>query len=253
MSENSREQRLNEAFVAVADTLVDDYDVIDLLHTLVAACADVLAVDAVGLLLADGDGELQLLASTSERAEFVEVLQLDAGVGPCIDCYRSGRVVAVADIAESGGRWPGFQSAAMQQGFRSVFATPLRLRGQIIGAMNMFGRTVGRLNDVDAAAAQALADVATIGILQERSIRETAVVTEQLQRALESRVLIEQAKGVLAVLGGIGVDEAFVILRRYSRTSNLPLRIVAEGVIARSLDVLGLDAHPSGPRRPRGV
>lgn len=248
MSENSREQRLNGAFVALADTLVDDYDVIDLLHTLVAACSEVLEIDAVGLLLADHNGDLQLVASTSERAEFVEVLQLDAGVGPCIDCFRSGSVVAVADIAESGGKWPDFQAAADAQGFRSVFATPMRLRGQTIGAMNLFGREAGRLNDIDAAAAQALADVATIGILQERGLRETTVVTEQLQRALESRVLIEQAKGVVAVLGSIGVDEAFDVLRGYSRHNGIPLRIVAERVIARSLDVLAPRA--AAPKRP---
>ena len=239
MSEHSREQRLNEAFVAVADTLVDDYDVIDLLHTLVSACSEVLDVEAVGLLLADENGVLQLVASTSERADFVEILQLDAGAGPCIDCFRSGHAVTVADIEESGEKWPAFQAAALEQGFRSVLATPLRLRGQVIGAMNLFGREAGRLNDADAAAAQALADVATIGILQERSIRETSIVTEQLQRALESRVLVEQAKGVLAVLGGIGVEEAFVVLRAYSRNNNIALRVVAEGVIARSLDVLG--------------
>jgi GAF domain-containing protein len=237
MSEESREQRINAAFVAVADTLIADYDLIDLLHTLVDVCADVLDVEAAGLVLADDDGELQVLASTSEQADLVEILQLAAGAGPCVDCFRTGTVVDVADIAESGDRWPEFKAAALGQGFRAVHATPMRLRGQVLGAMNLFSTKPGNLNPADAGVAQALADVATIGILQERSIRETSIVAEQLQRALESRVIIEQAKGVLAALHGVGVDEAFTLLRSYARDHNLTLRSVAEGVTARTLEV----------------
>jgi GAF domain-containing protein len=241
MGEVSREQRINAAFVAVADTLTADYDLIDLLHTLVGVCADVLDVDAAGLVLADDDGDLQVLASTSEQADLVEVMQLAAGAGPCVDCFRTGTVVDIADIAESGGRWPEFQAAAIGQGFRAVHATPMRLRGQVLGAMNLFSVDPGNLNDADAAVAQALADVATIGILQERSIRETGIVAEQLRWALESRVIIEQAKGVLSALDGVGVDEAFDRLREYARNHNLTLRAVAEGVTARTLDV---SRHP---------
>jgi GAF domain-containing protein len=241
MGEVSREQRINAAFVAVADTLTADYDLIDLLHTLVGVCADVLDVDAAGLVLADDDGDLQVLASTSEQADLVEVMQLAAGSGPCVDCFRTGIVVDIADIAESGGRWPEFQAAALGQGFRAVHATPMRLRGQVLGAMNLFSVDPGNLNDADAAVAQALADVATIGILQERSIRETGIVAEQLRWALESRVIIEQAKGVLSALDGVGVDEAFDRLREYARNHNLTLRAVAEGVTARTLDV---SRHP---------
>jgi GAF domain-containing protein len=241
MGEVSREQRINAAFVAVADTLTADYDLIDLLHTLVGVCADVLDVDAAGLVLADDDGDLQVLASTSEQADLVEVMQLAAGSGPCVDCFRTGIVVDIADIAESGGRWPEFQAAALGQGFRAVHATPMRLRGQVLGAMNLFRVDPGNLNEADAAVAQALADVATIGILQERSIRETGIVAEQLRWALESRVIIEQAKGVLSALDGVGVDEAFDRLRDYARNHNLTLRAVAEGVTARTLDV---SRHP---------
>jgi len=238
MVELSREERINAAFVAVADTLIADYDVIDLLHTLVEACASVLDVQAAGLVLADDDGSLQLLASTSERTDFVEIMQLNAGTGPCIQCFRTGTVVAVADIASDGGEWPDFQAAALQQDFRAVDATPMRLRGEVLGALNLFSTETGLLNAPDAAVAQALADVATIGILQERSIRETGVVREQLQHALESRVLIEQAKGVVSALGWIGVDEAFGLMRDYARQNNLSLRTVAERVTARTLDVL---------------
>jgi len=237
MGEVSREQRINAAFVAVADTLIADYDLIDLLHTLVDVCADVLDVEAAGLVLADDDGDLQLLASTSEQADLVEIMQLAAGSGPCVDCFRTGVVVDIADIAESGDQWPEFKAAALGQGFRAVHATPMRLRGQVLGAMNLFHTKPGNLNSADAGVAQALADVATIGILQERSIRETGIVAEQLQRALESRVIIEQAKGVLAALHGVGVDEAFTRLRNYARDHNLTLRSVAQGVTARTLDV----------------
>ncbi|MEO8529081.1 MAG: GAF domain-containing protein, partial [Pseudolysinimonas sp.] len=173
MAPLSREQKINAAFVAVADTLTADYDIIDLMHTLIEVCTSLLDVQAGGLLLADDDGNLQLLASTSEAADFVEVMQLGAGIGPCVDCFKSGVAVAVADIAQSGGKWPEFQTAALGQGFKAVYATPMRLRGQVLGTMNLFSVNPGVLNEADAGVAQALADVATIGILQERSIRET--------------------------------------------------------------------------------
>lgn len=249
MTELTREQRINEAFVTVADTLVADYDVIDLVHTLVEVCTTLLAVDAGGLLLADEHGDLQLVASTSERADFVEIMQLAAGVGPCVDCYTSGKAVAVGDIAADGSRWPEFQAAAAQQKFVAVYATPLRLRGQVLGAMNLFSGSTGVLNPEDAAVAQALADVATIGILQERNIRESGVVAVQLQRALESRVLIEQAKGVLSAMGDMDVDAAFAALRTYARTNNLTLRDVAEGVTTRTLDILTASPAVRAARR----
>ncbi|TAL42937.1 MAG: ANTAR domain-containing protein [Salinibacterium sp.] len=249
MVELSREERINAAFVTVADTLTADYDVIDLMHTLVDACVDLLDVDAGGLMLADDEGELQLLASTSEKADFVEVMQLNAGEGPCVQCFRTGVAVDVADIEHSGNRWPAFQAAMVEQGFRSVHASPMRLRGQILGAMNLFGTEVGALNAADASVAHALADVATIGILQERSIRETSIVTQQLQRALESRILIEQAKGVVSAMGNIGVDDAFAILRNYARANNLTLRAVSEAVANRSLDVLNHNAEAHSDRK----
>ncbi|HEY5222416.1 MAG TPA: GAF and ANTAR domain-containing protein [Microbacteriaceae bacterium] len=239
MSEISRETRLNAAFVKLADTLTDNFDIVDLLHTLMEECIDLLDTQAGGLMLADALGDLELVASTSERADFVEIMQLNAGAGPCVDCFSTGTAVAVADIDESATRWPEFRAAALQQGFHSVHATPLRLRGEIIGTMNLFGTSVGELSPTDAAVAQALADVATIGILQERIIRESGIVTEQLQRALDSRVLIEQAKGVLSETGSMEMGEAFAALRAYARNNNLSLRSVAEGVTGRTLDILG--------------
>ncbi|MEO6827953.1 MAG: GAF and ANTAR domain-containing protein [Microbacteriaceae bacterium] len=238
MSEVSRETRINEAFVKLADTLTADYDVIDLLHTLMEECIELLGTQAGGLMLADTLGNLELVASTNEQADFVEIMQLNAGAGPCIECFTAGKAVAVADIDDVGTTWPEFRAAALQRGFRSVHATPLQLRGQIIGTMNLFGTSVGVLSPKDAAVTQALADVATIGILQERMIRESSIVTEQLQRALDSRVLIEQAKGVLSQTGSMEMGEAFSALRAYARNNNLSLRSVAEGVTTRSLDVL---------------
>lgn len=234
----SREARLNAAFVMVADTLTADYDVVDLLHTLVRECTEILDAQAGGLMLADGSGQLHVVASTSERADLVEVMQLAAGAGPCVDCFTTGSAVSVPDIQASTEEWPDFRAAALEQGFLSVHATPMRLRGEIIGTMNLFGTSVGTLNRRDAAVAQALADVATIGILQERIAAQSQLVTEQLQRALDSRVLIEQAKGVLSHSGALSMEDAFVLLRAHARNNNLSLRVVAEGVANRTLDLI---------------
>ncbi len=235
MSEKSRDQRVADAFVAVADTLTADFDIIDLLHTLVSVSVDLLDVDAGGLVLADEHGDLQLVASTSEQAELVEVMQVGAGAGPCVDCFRTGVPVTVDDIELSGSTWPTFQAAALGQGFHAVFATPMRLRGHVLGAMNLFSVRPGAPSTHDAVIAQGLADIATIGILHERSIRETHVLNDQLQRALESRVLIEQAKGVLAAVAGLDMDAAFTVLRTYARDHRMALRDVAAQVADRTL------------------
>lgn len=236
MTETSRDQRIAEAFVAVADTLTEGFDVIEMLHTLVSECVGLLDVDAGGLLLADPSGDLQLVASTSEQAQLVEVMQLSAGAGPCVDCFQSGAAVTVADIAEHRDRWPVFTDAALREGFTAVFATPLRLRGQTLGAMNLFSKAPGGPTSQDAILAQALADIATIGILNERSLRESHLLAEQLQFALESRVFIEQAKGVLAVVASLDMDHAFIALRDYARSHRMTLRDVAQQVVERQLD-----------------
>jgi GAF domain-containing protein len=235
MVTKSRAERVSAAFVKMTDTLVADYDVLDLLHALVEAAVDVLGATDAGLLLADPQGELQLLASTSERSELVEILQLRAGSGPCVEAYQSGTMVAVADIAAMTGRWPEFKAAALSQGFRSVHALPMRVHGRTIGAMGLFGDRPGSLSSDDAAIGQALVDVATISILQERTIRESALVNEQLQRALNSRVLIEQAKGVIAYTSQVSMEEAFRRLRSFARSHNESLHDTAEQVINQSL------------------
>ena len=234
-AELSRERRLSAAFVTLADTLVDDYDIVELLHELVEKCTELLGVDAAGLMLADADGRLQVVASTSEQAERLEATQVAAGEGPCIEALTTGDAVSVDDLETIREKWPDFYELAVTEGIRSVHAIPLRLRSKTIGAMNVFSTRIGQLDDNDLLTARALADVATIGILQERLIRESTLVTEQLQYALESRVVIEQAKGVLAQATSTGLDQAFVTIREYSRRNRRSVRSVAEALVGRSI------------------
>ncbi|WP_214402961.1 GAF and ANTAR domain-containing protein [Pseudonocardia lacus] len=248
MRGSEREQQLSRAFVALADTLVADYDVIALLDQLVDHCTTLLDVDAAGLLLGDSRRELRVVAATSEDAELMELLQLQADEGPCLECYRTAAPVSVADLADTATRWPTFSAAVADIGaFRSVHALPLRLRGEAIGALNLFRGAPGPLPAPDLALGQALADVATIGILQEQAIRRGEVLAEQLQVALNSRVAIEQAKGVVAQLLDLGMDAAFDVLRRYARERNLRLADVARAVVAREVDRKALLAARRGP------
>ncbi len=236
----SREARLNAAFVMVADTLTAHYDVVDLLHRLVSECTVIVGATAGGLMLTDPRGALQLVASTDESAELVELMQLAAGTGPCMDCFATGTAVSVGDIGESGQAWPDFRAAALQQGFHAVHATPMRLRGDVIGTMNLFRVAREVLTERDAAVVQALADVATIGVLQQRIATESHLVAAQLQRALDSRVVIEQAKGALAQTLGMTMESAFGALRSYARRKNLTLLAVATAVTSRSLSPAAL-------------
>lgn len=245
MGAELREPKLTAAFVKLADTLIADYDVVDLLHTLLEECMGLLDTQAGGLMLADASGNLQLIASTSEQADFVEIMQLNAGSGPCVECFNTGASVTVTDIDKHGGKWPEFREAALRMGYLSIHAVPMRLRGDILGTMNLFRTDVGELTTRDVAVAQALADVATIGILQERSIRETNLVSEQLQRALDSRILIEQAKGVLSETQSLDMNQAFTALRLYARSHNLSLRVVASSVVDRTLDIFSTVAEPA--------
>lgn len=233
----SRAERVSAAFVKITETLVADYEVLDLLHTLVEATVELLDASAAGLLLADPHGDLQVVASTSEESQLVEILQLQAGEGPCVECYRTGTPVVVADIASLHAQWPAFQAAALSQGFRSVQAVPMRVHGKTVGAMGMFGKDPGTMTREDSTIGQALADVATVGIMQERIIRESALVNEQLQWALNSRVLIEQAKGVIAYQSRVNMEEAFKRLRDFARANNQSLEETASHVIKRTLRV----------------
>lgn len=225
-----REHMLAEMFVTLADTLVADYDVVDLLDQLVAASVNLLGVTAAGLLLDDQKGKLAVVAASSEESRLVEVFQLQSDQGPCLDCVRTGLAVTSGDLESDHTRWPVFARAALDAGFHSVTAVPLRLREQTIGGLNMFHARPEAMSANDQRLAQALADVATIGILQRRSIHRSTLVAEQLQHALNSRVIIEQAKGVLAERHTIDMEEAFRMLRRHSRSHNVLLTDVASAV-----------------------
>jgi GAF domain-containing protein len=237
ISGQTREQALADTFVALADTLVDDYDVLELLDQLVKACVHLLGVTAAGLLLDDQKGNLALVASSSEETRLLELFVLQSNEGPCLDCVRTGVAVTSGNLDDEAARWPLFVPAAHLAGFRSVTAMPLRLRDQTIGGLNLFMDMPQLIPDADRKLAQALADVATIGILQQRSLHRSHVLSEQLQNALTSRIAIEQAKGVLAERTGISMDAAFNALRRHARDHNLKLTAVANDVVNARLDL----------------
>ena len=235
MIDGTREDRLIDAFATLADTLIADYDVVELLQTLVESCARILDIAAAGILLADADGELEVVASTSEASWLVEVMQLSARAGPCVECFSAGMVVSLPNIEDSSPEWRRFQNSAREQGFAAVHAIPLRLRETTIGALNLLSTVPGALRPQDVRAAQALADVATIGILQERTLRESNSVREHLLTALNSRVVIEQAKGVISYSRGISLEEAFAMLRNHARSNHLLLSQVAQGLVDHTL------------------
>ena len=244
--EQDREQLLAETFVELADTLVADFDVVDFLGGLASRCVRLLDVDAAGLMLADQRGSLRVVASSSEQAHLVELFQLQHAEGPCLECFQTGQPVSEADLNAAGQRWPSFAPAAIGEGFAAVQALPLRLRDEVIGAMNLFRRAPGRLDETRLRVGQALADVATIGLLQERNFRHQEVLAEQLQGALNSRVVIEQAKGILAERLGLDVGQAFELLRSQARVQQRRLAELAGAVASGSQDVSGWQNARSG-------
>lgn len=237
MTESARDEKLLATFAKLADTLVADYDVVDLLQTLVDTCQDLLDTAAAGILLAAASGELEVIASTSEASRLVETMQLGAEAGPCIESFHTGQVVSVPDISRAPEEWSRFRDSALEQGFVAVHAIPLRLRDTTIGTLNLLSDTVGELEEFDAIAAQAFADVATIGILHERSLRESTLLAEQLQTALNRRTVIEQAKGVVSYRQQVPMDEAFALIRNYARSHQLPASQVAARLVDMSLDL----------------
>ena len=234
MATKNREGQLVEAFVTLADTLVVGYDLVDLLHTLVSHCVPLFDATAAGIILTDDD-EFEVVASTNERSRLVEILQLRSGSGPCVESVVTGTLVAVPDISASGPKWPLFRQGALEQGFSSMFSVPMRLRDTTIGSLNLFWERTGGLAPADAPTVQALADVATIGILQERALRQSDVARQQLQYALSSRVVIEQAKGVVAYTRSVNMDEAFALIRQYARSNGQRLAEVAARIVDSDL------------------
>lgn len=233
-------ERLAGVFVEVADTLVADFDVVDFLHLITARAAELVPESAVGLMLADHQGRLRFMGASTEATRLLELFQLQNDQGPCLDCFRTGVGVVNADLHDGDTPWPRFAPRAVEAGFRSVHAVPLRLRNEVIGALNVFGRQPTRLEPADAHIVQALADVATIGLMQERAIRRNELLAEQLQTALNSRIVVEQAKGALAQLHGVSVDRAFELLRSHARSTGTRLSDVARRVVTDPEGVSGL-------------
>lgn len=240
-----RELEVSQTFVELADTLVSDFDVFGFLHLVSERCMELLAVDAAGVMLIDNSRQLRLVAASSEEVRLLELFELQNEQGPCLDCYRTGTQIADDDLEESG-RWPDFAERALSLDFRAVDAAPMRLRGEVIGALNLFRRSAGPLNDRDKALCQAFADVATIGLLQERAVHEARLLAEQLQTALNNRVVIEQAKGVLAERAAVQVDEAFELMRSYARSRRVRIAAVAADLIEGHLST---EALAPGDRR----
>jgi GAF domain-containing protein len=240
-----REQELLKAFIEFADTIVDEYDVVEFLHRLATRCVELVDASEAGIMLADRDGKLHYIASSSERMRLIELYELQHDEGPCLDAFREGVAVYSRLTDDAHTRWPHFAPHAREGGFESVSALPMRLRTEVIGALNLFSSTPGPLSTEDREVAQALADIATIGILQERALNDAHVVTSQLEGALESRVVIEQAKGIVAERNGVPIDEAFELVRGYARNHNSMLRQTAQQIIDGTLSSDALvEKHP---------
>jgi hypothetical protein len=238
--DNSREEWLADTFVELADTLVADFDVVEFLGLLVARCAMLLDGSEVGLAVANRQGRLRVLASSSERMRILELLEVQNEEGPCRDCYRSGDQILNQRVDAVESVWPQFVPMARDAGFQMLHAVPMKLRGHTIGAINIFDSRLRELSVHEANMTQAFADVATIGILQERGSKDQTILTTQLARALDTRVAIEQAKGVLAERLTINMDESFNLLRTHARGNNLRLTDVVLGVTSGEIKAAAL-------------
>jgi hypothetical protein len=237
---------VRKVFVELTDTLVDEFDLIDYLDRLAARCVELLCVSACGLLLVDHHGTLNLIAASTERARLLELFELQSSEGPCLDAYRAGTAICCAELADAGEQWPRFAPTAYAAGFTRVDALPMRLRDEVIGALNLFGVTAEPVHPDALELGQALANAATIGILHQRAVQRRDLVTVQLQGTLSGRILIEQAKGFLAQRQNIPVEEAFLVLREYARAGDRTLPDVARAVIDGTLT---LDTGGKAARR----
>jgi hypothetical protein len=225
-------ERLADVFLEFADTLIEDYDVIEFLLMVTNRTAELIGASDVGLLLADHRGRLQFMAASNEDVRRLELFQVQVSEGPCFDAFQSGQPVVNADLSDASDRWPHFAPRATADGYRSAHAFPLRLREDVIGAIGVFGNDLGRWDVAQVHIAQALAHVATIGLLQERAVSRAEVIAEQLQSALNSRIVIEQAKGAIAQFRNVSVDDAFVLLRNHARRTKKRLGDVAHAALA---------------------
>ena len=240
---SDREDDIVASFVAMSGNLARGHDVTELLMQLAADCARLLDVSAVGLLLADSRGALHVVAASSERVADLEAFQAQRAQGPCHTCYLDGQPVNVPDLAAAAAKWPEFAVVAAKAGVASVHAVPMRLRNDVVGALNLFGSKPGALNEADLRLAQALADVATIALIQDRAAADKNIVNEQLQDALDSRVLLEQAKGVLSYSGDLDMPAAYAALRQYARDHNIKLTELSRALVNRALPAAVVHEH----------
>jgi GAF domain-containing protein len=241
-----RERAVIAAFVEIARSLTEGYDVVELHSNLTTDCERLLDIASAGLLLADRGGVLHLMAASSERTHDIETFQLQRHEGPCLDCYRDGSPILVEDLSREQQRWPQFVPAALAAGFTSVHALPMRLHDNVLGTLGLFGTHPGRLTDEDLHLGQALADVASLALVAEKNSADKDVINAQLQTALQSRVVLEQAKGLLAQSGGLDMEQAFAVLRRYARDHNQKLSQVAAQAVERTLTARVLLDHAQG-------
>lgn len=241
------QQRLGRVFVELADTLVTDFDVVEFMTMLAHRVVELLGAREAGVVLADERGLLRSVASTHESAHLLDLFELQNQEGPCLDCYRSGEAILNHSLAGADNPWPRFAEEARRLGFTTVHALPMRLRGEVIGAVNIFASNATPLTPSEIEVGQALADVATVGLLQERSIREARLLNEQLQSALNSRIVIEQAKGMVGERLDLDMAQAFTTLRGHARNHNVRLADLANDIIAGSVNASTLDR----PRPPR--
>jgi GAF domain-containing protein len=232
----TREADVVRSLVEMADTLVDDYDVVDLLTGLADRCVNLLGVSAAGVMLASAEGTLGLVASSSEAMRLLELFELQAQEGPCLDAFRTGQRVDHENLQAGSGSWPSFSAAAFEAGFQSALALPLRLREATLGALNLLSVTRTPMAEADVIVARAFADLATLSIVQHRAAAEAQRLNEQLSSALTSRVVIEQAKGVISERARVEPAEAFSRLRYYARNHNLRLTDIAQAAIDGTLD-----------------
>ena len=240
---SAREDDIVGSFVSMAGSLARGQDVTELLIQLADVCARLLDVSAVGLLLADPRGALHVVAASSERVADLEAFQAQRAQGPCHTCYLDGQPVNVPDLAAAAARWPEFAAVAAKAGVASVHAVPMRLRDDTVGALNLFGSKPGPLNEADLRLAQALADVATIALIQDRAAADKNLVNEQLQDALDSRVVLEQAKGVLFFSSDLDMSGAYAALRQYARDHNIKLTDLSRALVNRAVPAAVIFEH----------
>lgn len=237
-------------FVELVDTLVGDFDVIEVLTLLTTRCVELLAAGAAGILLADSDRQLRVVGASTEQIKLLELFQIQNNEGPCLDCFRTGKLVLHSDL-DTNSPWPLFATECTEAGFASVCAVPLRLKDHTLGCLNMFMVSPNGLSDSDVAIAQALADFASLALVQDQATRDAAIREGQLQHALTSRIAIEQAKGMIAERHQVDMDEAFSRLRTYARNNNRHLTAVAEAVVAGTITVGAITPIRRPPRPPR--